>query len=164
MQPQGSYWYLDTRPDELAAMPKHGWEGRLRLAARALDQRLKADPLQTIIHGDAKAANMVFSADGAPVLYDFQYCGKAPPTKDVAYFLTCGSNVDNALESDLVAHYHSELSRELVARGTPAPTLGALMASLQVAACDLGRWMSGWGWWGHDLQVSCYRFACEWSG
>ena len=27
-----------------------------------------------------------------------------------------------------------------------------LQDSLDLAACDLGRWMSGWGWWGHDLQ------------
>ena len=41
LHPQGGYWYLDTRPDELQAMPRHGWEGRLYLAARAIDERLK---------------------------------------------------------------------------------------------------------------------------
>ena len=46
-------------------MPTRGWEGRLRLAAKGLDARLKADAMQTIVHGDAKDANMLF-AGGAP--------------------------------------------------------------------------------------------------
>mmetsp|Transcript_25916 Transcript_25916/g.64015 ORF Transcript_25916/g.64015 Transcript_25916/m.64015 type:complete len:208 (-) Transcript_25916:103-726(-) len=41
LQPQGSYWYLDTRPEELEAMPRSGWEARLRLAAVGIDARLK---------------------------------------------------------------------------------------------------------------------------
>ena len=64
LQPQGTYWYLDTRPDELESMPTRGWEGRLRLAAGAIDARLKAERYQTIVHGDAKDANMLFSAGG----------------------------------------------------------------------------------------------------
>ncbi len=68
LQAQGCYWYLDTRPDEHAAMPTRGWEGRLRRAARAIDLRLKADPLQTICHGDAKDANMVFAVCACYVL------------------------------------------------------------------------------------------------
>jgi hypothetical protein len=67
LQTQGCYWYLDTRPDEHAAMPTRGWEGRLRLAAKAIDLRLKSDPLQTICHGDAKKENMLLTVP-APVL------------------------------------------------------------------------------------------------
>ena len=72
-------------------MPTRGWEGRLRLAARAIDERLKADPMQSVVHGDPKDANFYFAADGTPQLYDFQYCG-ACPAKDVAYCLCCGSS------------------------------------------------------------------------
>ena len=43
-QPQGCYWYLDTRLDEMDSISQRGWTGRLRRAARALDERLKADP------------------------------------------------------------------------------------------------------------------------
>ncbi|KAK7230832.1 phosphotransferase [Aureococcus anophagefferens] len=86
---QGEYWYLDTRPDEHAAMPTKGWEGRLRLAARAIDDRLKSDSSQTIVHGDAKSANIIFAADGEPLFYDFQYVGKACCAKDLAYCLCC---------------------------------------------------------------------------
>ena len=35
--------------------------GRLRLAARAIDLRLKADPLQSVCHGDAKGANIMYT-------------------------------------------------------------------------------------------------------
>ena len=61
LQRQGCYWHLDTRPEEHARMGKSGWMGRLRLAARAIDARLKADPLQSIVHGDAKGANIVYA-------------------------------------------------------------------------------------------------------
>jgi hypothetical protein len=105
LQAQGCYWYLDTRPDEWNAMPTRGWEGRLRLAARAIDLRLKADPLQSICHGDAKSANILFDG-GEPLLYDFQYCGKAPPTKDLAYFLACGSNVEGAVTVCRLSGFH----------------------------------------------------------
>ena len=124
-------------------MPQRGLEGRLRKAARGIDERLKADSMQTICHGDAKEANMMFEA-GEALLYDFQYCGKAPPTKDLAYFLACGSNVPGAVvKQDLIEYYHEELSRELKARGDAPPSLFELKESLDLAICDLGRWMSG---------------------
>lgn len=155
LQPQGGYWYLDTRPDEHESMPTRGWEGRLRLAARAIDARLKAEPMQTVIHGDAKDANMLFSAapDGSPTvtMYDFQYIGKAPPTKDLAYALTCASNVPGA-EEKMLRHYHAELSAALASQGDSPPTLDALRAPLALSYADLGRWMSGWGWWGNDIS------------
>ena len=93
--------------------------------------------MQTIIHGDAKDANMLFvdhqeqpeethagvpseeggegKAETGPgrtdpklvcQLYDFQYIGKAPPTKDLAYAFACASNVP-AAEEALLQHYHS---------------------------------------------------------
>eukprot|EP00667_Euglena_gracilis_P021315 EG_transcript_23280 len=150
LQTQGCYWHLDTRPEELAAMPSRGWEGRLKLAARAIDQRLKADPCQTVCHGDPKDDNLLFTEEGgAPVahFHDFQYCGKAPPTKDLAYFFCCASGAPQA-EGRLLEHYHRELSALLSAQGDPSPPLPALRESLELSYCDLGRWMSGWGWWG----------------
>lgn len=155
LQEQGGYWYLDTRPDEWASMPQRGWEGRLRLAARAIDERLKAEPMQTVVHGDAKDANMLFTQDASggavAAFYDFQYAGKAPPTKDLAYALTCASNAA-ADEDALVGAYHTELTKLLQAQGDTPPSLPMLRESLALAYCDLGRWMSGWGWWGHDLR------------
>ncbi|KAL7536418.1 hypothetical protein ACHAXR_008470 [Thalassiosira sp. AJA248-18] len=82
VQPIGSYWHLDTRPSEHDSMSRRGWEGRLKLAARAIDERLKRDKMQCCIHGDAKDANMLFGEGGGSSvsMYDFQYCGKAPPS------------------------------------------------------------------------------------
>jgi len=152
LQPQGTYWYLDTRPDEHAAMPMTGWQGRLRLAARAIDLRLKADPLQTVCHGDAKSANIIFEhgSDGSiiPLFYDFQYCGKAAATKDLAYFLNVAVD-DAGSEEKLVNHYHTELSGLLKASGHTVPTMEMLKTSLALSYADLGRFLVEFGFWGH---------------
>ena len=132
-------------------MPKVGWEGRLKRCAKALDNRLKQEPMQTIIHGDCKSANMMFAKDGQPLLYDFQYCGKAPPTKDLAYFIVVASAGGPGC-TGLVDSYYLELTRQLKSRGITTPTRAAVDVALDLSYCDLGRWMSGWGWWGHDLQ------------
>lgn len=153
LQLQGTYWYLDTRPDELDSMPRRGWEARLRLAARAIDLRLKHDALQTVVHGDAKDANMLFSrAPGGEVraqLCDFQYCGRAPPSKDLAYFFACACGVTGRpAEATLLEAYHATLATALREKGVQPPPLEWLCASVDVAYADLARFMSGWGWWG----------------
>ena len=163
LQPQGSYWHLDTRPDEHAAMPRRGWEGRLRLAARSIDRRLKASPFQTVVHGDLKDANIMFATDGTPQIYDFQYAGKGACGRDLAYFLTCGSDCATSMPEivGLLEHYRKELTRLLTtaaaegaagSSGPPPPTADQLMDLVLLSIADLGRWMSGWGWWGHDRR------------
>ena len=84
-------------------------------------------------------------------MYDFQYCGKAPPTKDLAYALTCASG-DQSAEERLLQYYHGELTKLLKAQGDAPPSIDSLKASLALSYCDLGRWMSGWGWWGHSIN------------
>lgn len=48
------------------------------------------------MHGDAKNANMYFNKGPAGEtlvsVYDFQYCGKASPMKDLAYLVTCSAS------------------------------------------------------------------------
>lgn len=158
LQPQGTYWYLDTRPDELESMPTRGWEGRLRLAAGAIDARLKAERYQTIVHGDAKDANMLFSAGGGGggegvrvAMYDFQYCGKASPAKDLAYLLTCASSGGLSEDGEALRYYLDRLAQALPQGETP-PAFADMYDALILSYADLGRWMSGWGWWGHDLR------------
>ena len=123
MQPQGCYWHLDTRPDEHRRMSSGSWLGRLKLAARAIDLRLKADPLQSVCHGDAKGANIMYATGegGAAValVYDMQYCGKAAVTKDLAYFFNVDAN--SADEERLLRRYHEELSTLLTAQGDTPP-------------------------------------------
>ena len=147
LQPIGSYWYLDTRPDEHKKMPSHGWEGRLKRAARPIDEYLKRDSLQCLIHGDAKDAN-VMAADGQIAMCDFQYCGKGSPLKDVAYFLV--SSVNPQEEQRLLDLYYHSLCEKLPLE--QRPTREHLNDNLGLAYCDYARFMSGWGFWGFDIK------------
>jgi aminoglycoside phosphotransferase (APT) family kinase protein len=187
LQEQGGYWYLDTRQIELAAMPSDGWEGRLKMAARAIDWRLKNDALLTIVHGDAKSANMLFDTHSGDdrrgfvcQMMDFQYMGRASAAKDLAYALTCACDVPEE-EQSLLYHYHSELCSALRGHGaTKLPLFSDLQDSLAIAYADLGRWMSGcnacpppaadspgfdaktgWGWWGNPLQSKIERLVLD---
>mmetsp|Transcript_5812 Transcript_5812/g.13267 ORF Transcript_5812/g.13267 Transcript_5812/m.13267 type:complete len:369 (+) Transcript_5812:30-1136(+) len=149
VQPIGSYWHLDTRPEEHDSMSRRGWEGRLKMAARAIDERLKRDGMQCCIHGDAKDANMLFKGgDHGVSMYDFQYCGKAPPSVDLAYFL-CVAVGDT--DSDYIQYYHQQLIQRL-GEGDHRPTLKELEDSVALALCDFQRFMSGWGQWGSDIS------------
>ena len=110
--PQGSYWHLDTRPDELAAMA----DSPFKQQAKAIDQALKQAKYQTLIHGDAKLANFCFNEKGDRVAaVDFQYVGNGCGMKDVAYFLgSCLSQ--EALQhnsQDLLNYYFDTLSSAL---------------------------------------------------
>lgn len=161
VQPIGSYWHLDTRPSEHDSMPRKGWEGRLKLAARAIDERLKRDEMQCCVHGDAKDANMLFHDDddgcdgnssGDVSIYDFQYCGKAPPSVDLAYFL-CVAVGDT--DNQYIQYYHQQLITRLgkqKQQQTNRPTLKELEESVALALCDFQRFMSGWGQWGSDIS------------
>ena len=125
----------------------------------AIDLRLKADPLQSVCHGDAKGANILYAKgdDGETValVYDFQYCGKAAASKDIAYFL----NVDagHAAEERLLKHYHQELSSRLTAQGDTPPTFATLQTSVELALCDWRRFsevgLGGWGDGGANRRV-----------
>jgi len=149
LQSIGSYWYLDTRPDEHADMPRTGWQGRLKRAARAIDSRLQRDSMQCIIHGDAKEANILWTENGEVAMCDFQYCGKGPPTRDLAYFLCSSTNADD--EDTLLHVYHEKLVK-LLPDTTSKPSLEQLKESLELAFCDYARFMAGWGYWGNDVS------------
>lgn len=145
LQEVGSYWHLDTRPEEHERMPITGWEGRLKLAAAAIDARLKRDEFQCIIHGDAKDANILFDND-AVFFCDFQYCGRGVPAKDLVYFF-CSSSVGSANETDALKFYLNELKAHLPP-DAKLPTLGEFQVIMDLAYCDYYRFMSGWGFWG----------------
>ena len=131
-------------------MGSSGWMGRLRLAARAIDLRLKADPLQSVCHGDAKGADICYATGeggaAVPLVYDFQYCGKACVAKDLAYFF----NVEaRGREDVLLKLYHTQLSALLTAQGDAPPSLEALQTAHELALCDWRRFseigLGGWG-------------------
>jgi len=82
---KGTYWHLDTRPDELEALADED----LRCAAQKIDKILTQAPYQTLVHGDAKLANFCFTSDGQlAAAVDFQYVGRGCAMKDVALFMS----------------------------------------------------------------------------
>ncbi|MBK3519185.1 oxidoreductase family protein [Carboxylicivirga marina] len=106
----GTYWHLDTRPDELKVMD----DKQLQQAATTIDQTLRNSKFQTLVHGDAKLANFCFSNDGQKVAaVDFQYVGGGCGMKDVAYFTgSCLYEEDcEAMEAQILDFYFSELKK-----------------------------------------------------
>ena len=108
----GTYWHLQTRPDELARLD----DSKLREAAPAIDQKLKDTKYQTLVHGDAKLANFCFNHEGTEVAaVDFQYIGGGCGMKDLAYFVgSCFRDEDaEEIEQEVLNFYFSQI-RELV--------------------------------------------------
>ncbi len=144
--PQGTYWHLETRPDELAALT----DLPLQQAASAIDQLLRSSRYQTLVHGDAKLANFCFSPAGDQVAaVDFQYVGGGCGMQDVAYFI--GSCLNEAecerRELWLLDSYFAGLKQAL-ARLQPAVDADALEAEWRplfpVAWADFHRFLKGW--------------------
>lgn len=144
--PVGTYWHLDTRPDELDALNDAG----LREAASAIDRQLRDCSAMTLVHGDAKLANFCFSADGESVAaVDFQYVGGGCGMKDLAYFVgSCFGEADcEAREEDVLAAYFGALRKALASVETEA-TADDIEAEwrplYRVAWADFHRFLKGW--------------------
>ncbi|MFK7790411.1 MAG: phosphotransferase family protein [Phycisphaeraceae bacterium] len=148
---KGTYWHLDTRPDEYAAMQ----DGPLKSAAKRIDAALDASPFQTLVHGDAKLANFCFSTDtktrGATAVaaVDFQYVGAGCGMKDLAYLV--GGCLDAKAcfdqEAQLLDTYFTALNTALSNRAIPINTR-ALEADWRrlypYAWADFQRFLMGW--------------------
>jgi hypothetical protein len=135
--PEGTYWHLATRMDELANIR----DASLRARAPELDAQLRGARFQTILHGDPKEANFCFSRDTPTrvAAVDFQYAGRGCGMKDVAYLLH-GRRDRGGAHLDA---YFRELRSHV-----PAETLGALEAEWRalypVAQADFERFLAGW--------------------
>jgi hypothetical protein len=159
----GTYWHLDTRPDELKAMG----ETDLRRAAGKIDLLLKKCRFQTIVHGDAKLANFCFPRSGGRVAaVDFQYVGGGCGMKDVAYFIgSCLRETEcEKMEDQLLEYYFTELKTALVGKGkkVDSKALEAEWRELYpVAWTDFHRFLMGWspGHW--KLNSYSERLAGE---
>ena len=144
----GTYWHLETRPDELRILKQE--DRALYDAAEAIDRKLKDSPFQTIVHGDAKLANFCFSRDGSRVAaVDFQYVGGGCGMKDVAYFLgSCLSEREcERREAELLDSYFRVLHEALKMR-KPEIDVQAVesdwRALYPVAWTDFHRFLKGW--------------------
>lgn len=148
--PIGTYWHLDTRPDELSAMA----EGPMRDHASVIDSMLNTCHYKTLVHGDAKVANFCFSTDSTVAAVDFQYVGGGCGMKDVAYFI--GSCLDeNQCEQyadQLINGYFSDLKTALDDRAAKGAEITWDFAELEtewrqlyaVAWTDFYRFLLGW--------------------
>jgi hypothetical protein len=92
---------------------------------------LATDPT-TMIHGDFRADNIMFAADGSMALVDFQLTGAGSGAYDLGYFVT------QSLEVDVAAGHERELFdlwiAELEAGGVPADDLGRMWEDYRTAA------------------------------
>lgn len=137
---QGTYWHLETRPQELESLS----DQRLKKAAPLIDRKLNSCTYQTFVHGDAKLANFCFSESGEVAAVDFQYVGGGCGMKDVAYFIgSCLEEEDcEAMEQQILDVYFSYLQEAL---GSPDESLENEWRSLyRVAWADFHRFLKGW--------------------
>lgn len=136
----GTYWHLETRPQELAVLV----DQRLKEAAPHIDKQLNDAVYKTFVHGDAKLANFCFSPDGRVAGVDFQYVGGGCGMKDVAYFIgSCLNEKDcERLETKILDTYFAFLQNELPEKNE---ALEREWRSLyRVAWADFHRFLKGW--------------------
>lgn len=144
--PTGTYWHLETRPDELDALD----DRTLKHAASEMDQLLKDAPFQTLVHGDAKLANFCFADDGRSVTaVDFQYVGRGCGMKDVAYFIgSCLRERDcERYEQDLLDMYFAatkQAAAHFAKSIDPAALEAAWRPMYPIAWTDFHRFVKGW--------------------
>ena len=144
--PVGTYWHLDTRPDELSALA----DLPLKQQAQRIDRLLKECPYPTLVHGDSKLANFCFEPESEnAAAVDFQYVGHGCAMKDVALFMSsairprdCQEYENEVLDTyfqhlkEALAHYQPQLSFEDVER--------AWRPLFYVAWADFQRFVKGW--------------------
>lgn len=136
----GTYWHLDTRPQELMVLK----DKKLKDAATQINKKLNSATYKTFVHGDAKLANFCFSNDHLVAGVDFQYVGGGCGMKDVAYFI--GSCLNEAecerLEEQILGTYFGFLQNQLEEKND---ALEREWRSLyRVAWADFHRFLKGW--------------------
>ncbi|MDC7218449.1 MAG: phosphotransferase [Spirochaetales bacterium] len=151
---KGTYWHLETRPEELDLLD----DIQLKKAAPLIDKKLNETPFPTIVHGDAKLANFCLSRDRTRVAaVDFQYVGGGCGMKDLAYlggscfyYDQCEENIPFLLDS-----YFSYFRRALKKYGkkqNPQRVEENWRELFPYAWSDFHRFLKGWtpGRWNRD--------------
>ncbi len=136
----GTYWHLDTRPNELEVLK----DQRLKEAAPLIDQKLNSCTYKTFVHGDAKLANFCFGDKDQIAAVDFQYIGGGCGMKDIAYFIGSVLNESESerLEIKILDSYFGHLKFAL---GEHNEELEAEWRSMyRVAWADFHRFLEGW--------------------
>ena len=159
----GTYWHLDTRPEELEDLS----DVRLKTAASKIDKILNNSPYQTFLHGDAKLANFCFSPCGSKVAaVDFQYIGGGCGMKDLAYFIgSCLNEDDSERHEKWLLDYYFKCLKEALARHNSTVNFNSLEENWRslfpVAWTDFHRFIKGWspGHW--KINTYSERLAKE---
>ena len=142
----GTYWHLQTRPDELERLD----DSSLRDYAPAIDQKLNQSKFTTLVHGDAKLANFCFNQDGSKVAaVDFQYIGGGCGMKDLAYFVGSCFRDEEAerMENEVLDFYFFQIRKLKQKLGVPVSEDELEMEwrpLYRVAWADFHRFMKGW--------------------
>ena len=144
--PQGSYWHLDTRPDEFNNLPK---KSDIKQAATKLNNALKQCDYQTLIHGDAKLANFAANSQGHILGYDFQYVGAGVGVVDVMYFMTsCLDDSELHKHAQTYLGYYFSQFKNALSHYQPAVNADDVIAQWAhlwpVAWADFYRFLLGW--------------------
>ena len=108
----GTYWHLETRPDEFERLE----DSDLKQYASIIDEKLKNTKYQTIVHGDAKLANFCFNESVTScAAVDFQYVGHGCGMKDLAYFMSSAVEPEDCedLEELIKDIYFDELHKAI---------------------------------------------------
>ncbi len=136
----GTYWQLNTRPQELQSLNDEA----LKKAAPYIHHKLNTCTHKTLVHGDAKLANFCFGDNEEVAAVDFQYVGGGCGMKDVAYFVgSCLNEYEcEQLEDQLLDTYFGYLQAELPKKNA---ALEQEWRSLyRVAWADFHRFLKGW--------------------
>ena len=144
--PQGSYWHLDTRPDEFNNLPE---KSDIKQAATQLNNALKQCDYQTLIHGDAKLANFAANSQGHILGYDFQYVGAGVGVVDVMYFMTsCMDDSELHKHAQTYLDYYFSQFKNALSHYQPAVNADDVIAQWAhlwpVAWADFYRFLLGW--------------------
>jgi ASC-1-like (ASCH) protein len=149
--PQGSYWRLETREKEWQSMK----DLQLKSAASLIDASLSAAHYQSLIHGDAKLANICFGSGGAAAgqqvaFVDFQYVGGGIGVQDVAYLLSyCYAERDLSHHAnDMLNFYWNALAQQLRQRQVSDIRIACVLSEWRylfpLAFADYLRFLNGW--------------------
>ena len=142
----GTYWHLETRPDELERLD----DFELKQASNAIDQKLKSAKFQTLVHGDAKLANFCFQPQGDKVAaVDFQYIGGGCGMQDLAYFVgSCFRDEEAEQREEEALDYYFKFFEEAIKSGASKVSAKEVEAEwrplYRVAWADFHRFMKGW--------------------
>lgn len=145
---EGGYWCLRTRMGREFQALSPPW----RRIAHDIDVRIRRDipnSLVTLIHGDCKAANILFSKDSsACALFDFQYVGRGPAVRDVLYFFASSVPNLDVYEDELLQYYHRAIQHALKSRGMHEVAeeydFLTMISHYEYCLLDYHRFLLGW--------------------